>query len=379
MKQDIKSIYKFESIILLLSILLLFIQNNIIKYIISIIGLGIVLIIAGLVYKKKKDTNFFRGSATRIMLAVIIFYFIIIFLLGLILGFGKTLFTLNPYRWLEGLIPTLLITIISERLRYIIIKNNLTEKKAIYILTVLMIIFNILLISNIFTLKNNYDIFVFICVTVLPIIAQELLSTYLVCNYGFRPLIVYKLIMNLYIYILPIMTNLGDYLQSAVGIVMPFTIYVVLVKYLKPKEEANKWKDKLTGINISFITIPAIILLTIIIILVSGIFKYQMIAIASNSMVPVYERGDAIIFEKIDNKYLSDDDIIVFKKDNILVAHRIVKTKEVSSKLYFYTKGDANNAVDVEMVSEDEVLGIVRRVVKYIGYPTVWINELFRR
>ncbi len=379
MKQEIKSIYKFESIILLLSVLLFFIQNNIIKYLLSITGLGIVLFIAGLVYKKKRDTNFFRGSATRILLAVIIFYFIIIFLLGLILGFGKTIFSLNPYIWLEGLIPTLIITIISERLRYLIIKNNPTEKKAIYILTLLMAIFNILLISNIFTLNNNYDIFVFICVTVLPIIAQELLSTYLVSNYGFRPVITYKLIMNLYIYILPIMTNLGDYLQSAVGIIMPFTIYVVLVKYLRPKEEENKWKDKLTGINISFITIPVIILLTIIIILVSGIFKFQMIAIASNSMVPIYERGDAIIFEKIDNKYLENDDIIVFKKDNILVAHRIVKTKEVSSKLYFYTKGDANNAVDVEMVSEDEVLGVVRRVVKYIGYPTVWINELFRR
>ena len=379
MKQDIKSIYKFEGVILLLSVLLFFIQNNIIKYLLSIIGLGIVLFIASLVYKKKRDTNFFRGSATRVLIAVIIFYFIIIFLLGLVLGFGKTLFSPNPYRWIEGLIPILIITIISERLRYIIIKNNPTEKKAIYILTGLMAIFNILLISNVFTLRTTYEIFVFVCVTVLPIIAQELLSTYLVCNYGFRPVITYKSIMNLYVYILPIMTNLGDYFQSAIGIIMPFTIYVVLVKYLKPKEKENKFKDKLTGINLSFITIPAIILLTIIILLVSGIFKFQMIAIASNSMIPIYERGDAIIFEKIDTNYLEDDDIIVFKKDNILVAHRIVKTKEVSSKIYFYTKGDANNSVDVEMVSEDEVLGIVRRVVKYIGYPTVWINELFRR
>ena len=104
-----------------------------------------------------------------------------------------------------------------------------------------------------------------------------------------------------------------------------------------------------------------------------------MIAIASNSMVPVYARGDAIIFEKIDKKLLQDDDIIVFKKDNILVAHRIINTKEVSSKLYFYTKGDANNSADGDMINEDDVLGIVRRVVKYIGFPTVWLNELFRR
>ena len=174
------------------------------------------------------------------------------------------------------------------------------------------------------------------------------------------------------------MTNLGDYLQSIIGIIVPFTIYVVLVKYLKPKEE-NRIRNKLTEINSSFITIPVTIMMSILIVLASGISRFQMIAIATNSMIPIYEKGDAIIFEKIDKEYLQDDDIIVFKKDNKLVAHRIIKTKEDSSKLYFYTKGDANNTVDAELVSEDEVLGVVRRVVKYIGYPTVLINELFRR
>ena len=129
--------------------------------------------------------------------------------------------------------------------------------------------------------------------------------------------------------------------------------------------------------NVNLITIPVIIFLIIIIILVSGIFKYQMIAIASNSMVPVYERGDAIIFEKVDGKNIEIGDIVVFKRNTIIVAHRVVKIKEESSKRYFYTKGDANNAVDVGYVEEKDMMGVVRRVVKYIGYPTVWINELF--
>ena len=300
-------------------------------------------------------------------------------MLGLVLGFGKTLFSTNPDRWIRKVIPIFVVTLLIERLRYILIKNNQIERKAIYLLTVLTAVFNILLISNLFSLKNLYDVFVFVCVTVLPIIAQELLSTYIVLHYGFSPVIIYKLIMNLYIYILPIMADLGDYLQGAIGIIVPFTIYVLLVKYLKPKEEENRIKDKLTGINIGFITIPTIILVSVLIVLVSGISKYQMIAIASNSMVPAYERGDAIIFEKIDNDYLENEDIIVFKKEGKLIAHRIIKIKKDSSKLYFYTKGDANNSADAELVNEDEVLGRVRRVIKYLGYPTVLINELFRR
>ena len=379
MEKNVKSIYKFELTILLLIMLLFFIQEQIIRSIVSIIALGIILLIASVVYKKRKDTNFFKWTATRIMIAVIIFYFIVLLLLGLLIGFSKTFFSLKPMLWIERLLPALIVTIISERLKYLLIKNNPVEKKEIYIITILMAIFNIISISNISTLNTTYKIFVFVCVTVMPVAAQEMLSTYLVCNYGFLPAIVYKLIMNLYVYIIPIMPNLSDYLYGAINIMLPFTIYMVLNKYLKPKEEKNEKITRLWGINTSFITVPIIILLIVIIILVSGISDFQMIAIASNSMIPIYERGDAIIFEKIDKKLIDPGDIIVFRKDNILVAHRVIKTKEDSSRIYFYTKGDANNSADEDIVKEEEVLGIVRRVVKYIGYPTVLINELLRR
>ena len=73
-----------------------------------------------------------------------------------------------------------------------------------------------------------------------------------------------------------------------------------LKKYIKTDEDIRKENQKLTGLNTGFITIPIIIVLLTIIILVSGIFGYKMIAIGSNSMIPVYEKGDAIIYEKVD-------------------------------------------------------------------------------
>jgi len=379
MEKNLKSIYKFELIILLLITLLFFIQDDIYKYLLSIIGFGILLFVATLVYKKKKDTNFFRGSASRIVFAIIVFYFLIIYLLGLLVGFNKTLFSTSPSRWIQGLIPIAVITIITEKLRFILIKNNIAEKKGIYGITILMMLFNIFLRANVYGLTDPYLIFVLICTIIMPIIAQELLSTHMVLNYGYIPTVEYKLIMNLYIYILPIFPSLGDYLYSAVNIVIPFTIYVVLKKYIKPDEDIRKENQKLTGLNTGFIAIPIIIVLLIIILLVSGIFGYQMIAIASNSMTPVYEKGDAIIYEKVDTNDIEEGDIIVFEKNKILVSHRVIKIKEDSTKRYFYTKGDANNAPDNDYTNEEDVRGVVKRVVKYIGYPTVWINELFRR
>jgi len=213
---------------------------------------------------------------------------------------------------------------------------------------------------------------------VLPIIAQEIVSTYLIYNYGFLPAIIYKLTMNLYLYLTPISTNLGDYLYSVVNIIIPYTIYLTLEKVIKKEENKEKNKKKINGISFSFLTIPTTILLFIMVILVSGITKYQMIAIASDSMFPSYQRGDAVIFEDVEVSTIKVGDILVFSNNEQVITHRVAKIKESENKLYFYTKGDANNSLDAEPVKQENVLGIIKNGIKYIGYPTVILNEIIK-
>ena len=379
MKKGIKKIYIIEIIMFAIAVVLFFLNSTDNKNLLSIITLGIILLTLRNIYKRKRDTNIYRKQAFTMVFAVLLFFFIIIFLLGLLLGYNTTYFSLNPFTWIHGLIPMLLITIIVEKIRLIVIKNNEENKLSIYLLTAILILFYIVISTNSILINTWYKAFIYICTIFMPIIAEELLSTHMTINYGYLPNIEYKMAMKLYLYILPIFTNLGDYLYSALGLIIPFTIYIVLSRYLKTNEEIRRKNMKIRRVNFGFISIPIIVLLVVIISLVSGLFKHQMVAIASDSMVPTYARGDAIIFEKYKDQEIQDGEIIVFKKRNILIAHRVIKTTESSGKQYFYTKGDANKSADNEYVNQEEVVGIVKRVVKYIGYPTVWINELFRR
>jgi hypothetical protein len=64
--------------------------------------------------------------------------------------------------------------------------------------------------------------------------------------------------------------------------------------------------------------------------------------------------GDLIVIQGVNTSTLNtnypNSDIIVFQKPNdptTLIVHRIVSTITVDGKLYFYTKGDGNNAPDV--------------------------------
>ena len=79
-------------------------------------------------------------------------------------------------------------------------------------------------------------------------------------------------------------------------------------------------------------------------------------------------------------KDLKEGTIIRFQTTEKEVVHRI-KEKKVKSDgtVAYITKGDNNNAEDVGEVTPDQIKGVVVYSVPKIGYPSVWLYELFQR
>jgi signal peptidase len=118
-------------------------------------------------------------------------------------------------------------------------------------------------------------------------------------------------------------------------------------------------------------------LVFILVYFVSGYFHYHAVVIASGSMEKVLSKGDVVIIEKIkDPTSIKLQEVIAYKHNKIIVVHRLVKRIEVNGQTIFYTKGDANESMDDYKITMDMVIGIVKLKIPYIGYPTVWINEL---
>ena len=120
-------------------------------------------------------------------------------------------------------------------------------------------------------------------------------------------------------------------------------------------------------------------LLLVIVYFTSGYFSHYVIAIASGSMQPSINKGDLVLIEKIqdeDFEKLKVGQVLAYKYGNIIVVHRIVNIINDKGDYYFYTKGDANNTIDNYPITEDMVIGMINLKIPYIGYPTVWVNEL---
>jgi len=97
-------------------------------------------------------------------------------------------------------------------------------------------------------------------------------------------------------------------------------------------------------------------------------------------MEPLIYPGDIILIRQIKSfdeiKALEPGDIIQFRRDNILITHRIIGIeKGEDGQLSFRMKGDNNLVEDIRLVKPDEVRGTLLKVIPKLGYPTLLIKE----
>ena len=93
-------------------------------------------------------------------------------------------------------------------------------------------------------------------------------------------------------------------------------------------------------------------------------------------MKPELGVGDMVLIQKCTPNDIKENDIIQYKRDKYTVVHRVIKKYQKDGEYFFITKGDNNKKEDMDPVREDQLLGKVIFKIKYIAYPTIWINNL---
>ena len=323
-------------------------------------------------YRKTKE-NLKRKNISNLIIYEIFLYFFIYYGLGFILGFQNNIYSMNINRIITNIINPLLIVISSEVLRNIVIQANKDKKKVIILLTLLLAVLELMETINYFNYKTTVGLFKLLACGLLPLLAKHSMLSYLTYNTGLKNSLIYRLVFSLYIYVVPILPNLGDYLTCLVELIFPFVIFMSTANILT-KHEYVEHEIKTKKIGYTDVIITAIFIITVC--LVGGVFNHKLVAIASNSMNPYIYRGDLVLIEKTDgtNKYQKDD-IISFDYNGKNTVHRIVKIEKIHGEIYYHTKGDNNNTEDDVLVPLNNIHGKVLFKIPYLGYPSILINE----
>lgn len=102
-------------------------------------------------------------------------------------------------------------------------------------------------------------------------------------------------------------------------------------------------------------------------------FQFHIYAVASDSMEPTIPTGSMLYvrYSKFDNFQLND--IVSFKKGNLIVTHRIVGIDTAKQELT--TKGDSIRFNDEEKVPVSNIIGKAAISLPFLGYILMYIKE----
>ena len=302
----------------------------------------------------QKDGNSkVKQSITNGIVTFIFLYFILFYGLGFYYGFSHNTLSFDSSFF------SLIIIMAIEVFRYVIIKANKDNKLIVLLSTIVITLFELLCSNG----------------ALIEVVSRNLLISYLVYYVGIIPGILYRILVDVFIHIIPVSPDISSSINT--------TLYVGLtfISYLFTSKKVNKFlvEDKKNISNKMFnYTFASFIVLLVC--LVSNLFPLSIIGIGSNSMSPELKIGDAVIVSRLSRKDKNDNtikkgQIIVFKANNIDVVHRVVDVKKINNNVYYITKGDANNSNDGSKLTIDEIHGIVKFKIPYIAKPTVYLMK----
>lgn len=110
---------------------------------------------------------------------------------------------------------------------------------------------------------------------------------------------------------------------------------------------------------------------------VPGYLGYQVYNVVSGSMEPSIPIGSVIYVKTVDPVDITKGDVIAFQSGDSVIMHRVVDNKIVEGT--FVTKGDANEAEDMNEVPYTSLIGLVVRHIPVMGQLLILFGSTFGR
>ena len=380
MEKDKIRVFILEILLIIFLFFALFALNIFSRKILAL-SLGIYAIIVSLFLKKRRFPSINKKQVTTLMVVFSILYIAIFYLLGLYFGFERSKILFSFRTIIDFILPLSIIIISSEWIRGTFLSHKLeigykTKKKDLSIVFtyISMVIIDLLIYTEVYNVRVLDDFLTVLGFIFFSSLSCNLLYNYITNRYGIKGVIIFRLITVLFAYIIPIVPDLYIFFRSFLRMLYPYLIYLVFEKMFSKNDYSMGRQEKRKEMigNTLIIALAAALVM-----LISCEFRYGIIVVGSESMTGTINKGDAVVFEKYTNQEIKNGQVIIFNYNNIQTIHRVVEVQRINGEYRYYTQGDANKRKDEDYRTKEDIYALVDLKVKYIGYPTLWVRELF--
>lgn len=380
MKKDKIRIFVLEISLLVFLFFALFALNIISRKNLALI-ICIYAIVVSFFLKKRKISSINTKQVTILMVVFAMFYLVIFYLLGLHFGFVKPKIMFSIKTIFNFILPLGTIIVASEWMRRIFLSHKLEIKfksKKIDLSSIFtyiaMVMVDLLIYTEVYDLAKLDDFLTVLGFVFFASLSCNLLYNYIAIRYGVKGIIIFRLITILFVYIIPFIPDVYVFFRSFLRLLYPYLIYLFFEKLYSKNDYTLGIREKRKEIvgNTLLIVIASLLVM-----LISCKFKYGIIVVGSGSMTGTLNKGDAVIFEKYQRQEIKKGQVIIFDYNGIETIHRVIDVQKVNGEYRYYTKGDANSRNDEEFRIKEDIYALVKLRVKYIGYPTLWVRDIF--
>lgn len=365
-----KNILFVINVILLISYHLLYklflvYNGEIYQYIINPLILFVFAFVFYLLFYNHKSFKF-DSNVRNIVIINVLIYIIIYFTIGFFTGYIN-----NPYSTtISGLIINFFSIIFSffslEMLRGTLV-NKVTRKKQYFIIFLIFMLFDLNLNSPVTTKTITLEF--------IPLIINNIYFIYILTKSTFITNFIYRVLLFLPSFISIIVPDINISILTLLSVLLPLFNYLIIEYRIKSHEKKlpQDLKDSLNPkkLIISFSVIIIIIFFTL------GVFSFSPVVILTGSMSPSITPGDILIIKKCSIEDIIIGDIIEFKVNDNKIIHRVVNIKKNKKQTTLMTKGDNNKSIDPFVITNDNLNGCYSFKIKYLGYPSYLIKNIF--
>ena len=374
---DRKKLYIISSVTLAVLLLTLFAPMGRGRIIAAILLLPLAII--SLINVKKRVALSINEKQVLLLVSFIGFlYFSFYYISAAYFGLVKSGYGIRPVIIFDFILPIAIIIVSVELIRHVLcVQGEKWGKVFAYFISLTS---DVLICATIPSMTNMATFMDVIALTFFPGILANILYNYLSVRYGFWPNIIYKAFTVWAFYLIPYASAISDSLLGFVNLLLPIAIFIFIDSlYEKKRKYALGNASVLRKTLSKILTVVALIIMLGTVMLVSNQFTYGAYVIATPSMTGELNPGDVALYEELDDRPVIEGDVIVFDKDGVVVVHRVEKIETINGITRYYTKGDANEDMDAGYILRSDIIGHVDNKIPYIGFPTRWIRNLFKK
>ena len=325
--------------------------------------------------------SWFNAHVSIAAASVAICYVMILMNIGIFSGFGRSPYSFTPIGLMINATLVLTTLLGMEFSRGCIVKTFGRGRPFMTIgLVTLLYSFLSMSMFRLMGLNDPLGVTKFLGVELLPVIAENLLATYLAFVGGPVASLAYRGPITVFWWFCPILPHLSWGVEALLGVMVPtvgffainmYTSPIVLKRLGIPTEVRGFGRTKKSSLRGWMV----VLILCVLVVWVStGLLGVQPTTVLSGSMSPSMEVGDMAFVQQVSADSIRPGDVIQFWNGEPVI-HRVVEVVQEGNAKSFITKGDANNSPDPEPVTSSQLMGRVVFAIPKLGWAALAVKD----